>query len=149
MVGHLDQTLHQCSPQRTKARKNDSGVHGQSITTVSSAYTGPCYLANSHEQDSTPNNENKTNYHINCRQTRRLWASLIDRGANGGIAGTDTRVIDTTSRTIDLSGIDDHTVRNLPIVTAGGVVRSNRGEIILIMNAVSYTHLTLPTICSV
>ena len=42
-------------------------------------------------------------------------------------------------RSIDLSGIDDHTVRNLPLVTAGGVVRSNRGDIILVMN--QYAHM--------
>jgi hypothetical protein len=62
------------------------------------------------------------------------WAALIDRGANGCIAGRDMRVIETTMRTIDLSGIDDHTVRNLAIVTAGGVVRTDQGEIIVIIH---------------
>jgi hypothetical protein len=41
------------------------------------------------------------------------WAALIDRGANGCIAGMDMKVIERTQNTIDLSGIDDHTVRNL------------------------------------
>jgi hypothetical protein len=62
------------------------------------------------------------------------WAALIDRGANGCIAGRDMKVIETTDRTIDLSGIDDHTVRNLAIVTAGGVVRTGQGEIIVILH---------------
>ena len=62
------------------------------------------------------------------------WAALIDRGANGSIAGRDMRVIERTSKTIDLSGIDDHTVRNLTIVTAGGVVRTSLGEIILVIH---------------
>jgi hypothetical protein len=62
------------------------------------------------------------------------WAALIDRGANGCIAGQDMKVIEKTMRTIDLSGIDDHTVRNLPIVTAGGVVQTAQGEIILVLN---------------
>lgn len=44
------------------------------------------------------------------------------------------KVIETTNRTIDLSGIDDHTVRNLAIVTAGGVVRTGQGEIIVILH---------------
>jgi hypothetical protein len=47
------------------------------------------------------------------------WAALIDRGANGCIAGRDMKAIETTNRTIDLSGIDDHTVRNLAIVRSG------------------------------
>ena len=46
----------------------------------------------------------------------------------------DTRVIEDTGRTIDLSGIDNHTINNLRIVKAGGVVRSNKGEVILVMN---------------
>ena len=79
------------------------------------------------------------NYNVSVKLSSRLWASLIDRGANGGIAGTDTRVIQDTGRTIDLSGIDNHTINNLRIVKAGGVVRSNKGEIILVMN--EYAHM--------
>jgi len=62
------------------------------------------------------------------------WAALIDRGANGCIAGQDMKVIERTIKTIDLSGIDDHTVRNLSIVTAGGVTKTPQGEVILILN---------------
>jgi hypothetical protein len=41
------------------------------------------------------------------------WKALIDRGANGCIAGRDMKVIEVTERTIDLSEIDNHTVLNL------------------------------------
>ena len=51
------------------------------------------------------------------------WNALVDRGANGGIAGNDTRVIEKTDVYIDLCGIDEHTVSNLQIVTAGAVVQ--------------------------
>jgi hypothetical protein len=44
------------------------------------------------------------------------------------------KVIESTGRTIDLSGIDDHTVRNLRIVTAGGVTRTPQGEVIVIVH---------------
>jgi hypothetical protein len=56
---------------------------------------------------------------VNTRQLKTPhhdWSALIDRGANGCIAGREMKVIETTMRTIDLSGIDDHTVRNLTIV---------------------------------
>lgn len=43
-------------------------------------------------------------------------------------------MIDWLDRKIDLSGIDDHTVRDLPLVTAGAVVRSDRGDILLLMH---------------
>ena len=58
-------------------------------------------------------------YHVNERIRRNyksLWWGLVDRGANGGIAGSDSRVIQRTGRYINLSGVDDHTVRNLEIV---------------------------------
>jgi len=68
------------------------------------------------------------------KSSRVQWAALIDRGANGCIAGRDMKVISKTTRTIDLSGIDDHTVRNLVLVQAGGVVETDKGEIIFIIN---------------
>ena len=61
---------------------------------------------------------------------------LINRGANGNIAGRDTRVIERTSKTIDLSGIDDHTVQNLTIIAAGGVVHTSLGKIIQVVHQV-------------
>jgi len=62
------------------------------------------------------------------------WAALIDRGANGCIAGEDMRVIERFDKWIDLSGIDDHIVRNEQLVTAGGVDNSSTGEIIVIIH---------------
>jgi hypothetical protein len=44
------------------------------------------------------------------------------------------KVIEVTERTIDLSGIDDHTVRNLRLVTAGGVTKTPQGDIIIMIN---------------
>ena len=64
--------------------------------------------------------------------------SLIDRGANGGLAGNDVRIISKTDREVDVSGIDGHQMSNLPIVTAGGVVLTQRGEVIVIMNQFAY-----------
>jgi hypothetical protein len=63
---------------------------------------------------------------------------LIDRGANGSIAGRDMKVIRQTGQSIDLSGIDDHTIRNLPIVDAGGVTRTPQGDIILIIHQTAH-----------
>jgi hypothetical protein len=66
------------------------------------------------------------------------WRALIDRGANGSIAGNDMKVIRKTGQSIDLSGIDDHTIRNLPIVDAGGVTRTQKGDIILVVHQTAY-----------
>ena len=43
--------------------------------------------------------------------------SLVDRGANGGLAGSDMRVIYKTHRKINISGIDNHEVNGLDVVT--------------------------------
>ena len=70
--------------------------------------------------------------------------TLIDRGANGGLAGNNVRVLHQTGRKVDVQGIDNHQVTNIPIVTVAGVVNTQRGEVILIMHQyapVSYTHL--------
>jgi hypothetical protein len=48
--------------------------------------------------------------------------SLIDRGANGGVAGTDVRVIFKTGQTVDIRGIDNHRCTNIDINTVGGVI---------------------------
>ena len=62
------------------------------------------------------------------------WSALIDWGANGCIAGRDMRVIARSEKTIDLSRIDDHTVRNLHLATAGGVVRMQLGDISIVLH---------------
>jgi hypothetical protein len=73
----------------------------------------------------------------------RKKSSLIDQGANGGIAGIDTRVIERRScQTVDIRGIDNHEITSIPIVTAGAVARSQRG--VLFLKCTSSTHI----ICS-
>jgi hypothetical protein len=61
-------------------------------------------------------------------------ASLVDRGANGGLAGEDVRVIKHTHRKADISGINNHTVVGLPIITAAGVVNTQAGPVCVILH---------------
>ena len=65
-------------------------------------------------------------------------SSLVDRGANGGLAGQDVRVIETTTRFADVSGINDHTIEGLPIATVAGVVSTHLGPVCLIMHQYAY-----------
>src|SRR5687768_3205790 len=64
--------------------------------------------------------------------------ALVDRGANGGIAGEDVKIIAKTGRKVDIQGIDNHCINDIPIVTAGGVVNTQRGEVIAIMHQHAY-----------
>jgi hypothetical protein len=63
--------------------------------------------------------EYKVSYH---KEHHSISPSLIDRGANGGVAGSDVRVIFKTNRTIDIRGIDNHRCTNIDIGTVGGVI---------------------------
>jgi len=68
------------------------------------------------------------------RHSRNVFESLVDRGANGGIAGSDVRVIARMDRVVDVTGIDNHQMVNLLIVTAGGVTQSQRCKILIILH---------------
>ena len=65
--------------------------------------------------------------------------ALIDRGANGGVAGADVHVIEMTHRAVNVQGVSDHQVTDLKIVTAGGVVQMQHGPVIAIFH--QYAHL--------
>ena len=54
---------------------------------------------------------------------------LIDRGANGGLAGADMRVIHTTPRKINIVWIDDHELTGLNVVTAAALLDTQKGPI--------------------
>ena len=81
--------------------------------------------------------EYKVSYHKSaCNQS----FSLIDRGANGGVAGTDVRVIFKTGRMVDIRGIDNHQCTNIDIGTVGGVVHTQKGYVIAIMHQYALLH---------
>ena len=53
---------------------------------------------------------------------------LVDCGANGGLAGSDMRVIYKTHRKINISGIDNHEVNGLDVVTAATLLNTSLGK---------------------
>ena len=98
---------------KVRDKESASGTTGRPTMVLSSAGNGHI---------------RRSRYKINnYRKVSNHWRALIDRGANGSIAGRDMKVIRQTGQSIDLSGIDDHTIRNLPIVDAGGVTRTPTG----------------------
>ena len=64
---------------------------------------------------------------------------LIDRGANGGLAGADMRIIHTTPRKINIVGIGDHELTGLNVVTAATLLDTQKGPIIGVFH--EYAHL--------
>jgi hypothetical protein len=77
-------------------------------------------------------------YRIANYKACKKGETLVDCGANGGLAGSDVRVINKTGRSVDVIGIDNHTVNDLPIVTAGGVINSHCGPVIAILHQYAY-----------
>jgi hypothetical protein len=75
--------------------------------------------------------EYKVSYH---KEHHGISLSLVDRGANGGVAGNDVRVIFKTNCTVDIKGIDNHCCTNINIGTVGGVIHTNKGRLIGIMH---------------
>ena len=49
--------------------------------------------------------------------------SLVDRGANGGLAGSDVRVLSKSSRKCTVTGIDQHQINGLDIVQCAALVK--------------------------
>ena len=76
----------------------------------------------------------KLKYLVTKMEHRSKKGALIDRGANGGVAGQDVRVIAKSDRSVNITGIDNHEMKNIPIGTIGAVVMSQRGKVIAVMH---------------
>ena len=77
-------------------------------------------------------------YNIQKITTRRD-SMLVDRGANGCVGGADIRILTKSLRTVDIEGIDNHQVNNIPIVTGAGIADTQLGPVIVILHQVAYT----------
>jgi hypothetical protein len=70
---------------------------------------------------------NDVMYQVSNHKQMTLPLALIDRGANGGVAGSDTRLIDKSLCSVHIQGINDHMIKEVPIGTVGAVVNSQHG----------------------
>ena len=60
---------------------------------------------------------------------------LIDRGANGGVAGADVCVMYTQPvQVVDITGVENHQIRNVRLGTTGGVVHTLGGPVIAVFH---------------
>jgi hypothetical protein len=78
----------------------------------------------------------RTTYSVSAH-CRRNTLALVDRGANGGVGGgnDDVRLISTIpNSSIDIQGMDNHTLQSIPLGSVGGVAQTQRGKVILIFH---------------
>ena len=63
---------------------------------------------------------------------------LVDHGANGGLAGSDMRVLHKTHCNVNIQGIDNNESTGLDVVTAATLLNTSQGKIIGIFNEYAY-----------
>ena len=83
----------------------------------------------------TPTRQMNTHitYHV-AQANQAEHGSLVDRGANGGLAGSDVRVLSTSSRKCTVADIDNHEIPGFDLVECAALVQTNLGMVNLIMN---------------
>jgi hypothetical protein len=77
-------------------------------------------------------------YSVSFSHHNAVAVSLVDRGANGGIAGEDVCVIEMTMQKVDVCGINNHEVSGISIAMVGAVVLTQHGPVIAIMSQYAY-----------
>ena len=95
-------------------------------------YQVPC------PQDSVENPEKTINHHYTyhvAQPSQAKHGSLVDRRANGGLAGSDVRILSRYSRKCTITGIDSHELQGLDVDQCAALVETNHGIVNLIMNA--------------
>ena len=63
---------------------------------------------------------------------------LVDREANGSLAGADMRILQNPDRKINIVGIDDHELTGLDVVTAAALFDTQKGPVIGIFHEYAY-----------
>ena len=125
LVGRTDIASFSSSPPLGNSKKlNESGMTGHSYDRKSSIA-----VQGQPKRDSYHACQVQCNVNVSAKTAKKQC--LVDRGANGCIIGADMTVIERTSKFIDLTGIEDHTVRELNIVHAACVAKTHRGHVIL------------------
>ena len=79
-------------------------------------------------------------YRVSLLQ-RSQRGALVDRGANGGIAGEDCRVLLIHNKTVDVTGIDNHEVNGLKVVDIVAKVPTHAGPVIGVFHQYAYHGL--------
>ena len=101
--------VHECS---TECGTDPSDIHN-----VMSAFNAKSDISS---QDSSRNTQVHPRYVF--LRVNHSTNHLIERGATGGLAGADMRVLQKTQRKINIVGIDDHELTGLNEVTAAALL---------------------------
>lgn len=126
------------SKQKSPSASTHPAEPARMLSTPPRAATAPVELVIDGQRYRSVNATTVT-YGVSSATRNLRDGALVDRGANGGIAGEDVRVLATTNKTVNVRGIDNHEVCDIPIVTCAGVMHTQRGDVIAIMHNYAYT----------
>ncbi|KAL7568352.1 hypothetical protein ACA910_018482 [Epithemia clementina (nom. ined.)] len=112
-----------------------STINDETITTMMQAYQTK--LSCSTKPSCPCEIKMAAHYHVAHFQAS-CFGSLVDRGANGGLAGVDVCILSHSKRKISVTAIGNHELSNLDIVTCAGIINTNHGKVVLIMNEYTY-----------
>jgi hypothetical protein len=62
---------------------------------------------------------------------------LVDRGANGGICGSDMKIMEGSEHFVDVVGLAGHNVSQLCILTAQALVTTHKSDVIATFHQVA------------
>ena len=91
------------------------------------------YQAYQESQSPTRNINACITYHV-AQANHTKHESLVDRGANGGLAVSDVRVLCTSPRECTVTGIDNHEISGLDLLQFAALIDTSHGTVSLIMN---------------
>ena len=147
---------HKPTPQQTaKSQKVHTHQSDESTTDTIKTETTPSdpLLAMVHQSIHTSDNDaSDISNVISVKRSRQIQVcqrclfqhanhtnqQLVDRGAIGGLAGSDMRVIHKPHRKINIQGIDNHEVTGFDVVTASTLLNTSQGKVIGIFNEYAY-----------
>ena len=69
-----------------------------------------------------------------CHYYFSLTYYIFSNRANGGLAGSDVRILSRSSRKCTVTGIDSHELQGLDVVQCAALVETSHGIVNLIMN---------------
>ena len=71
-------------------------------------------------------------YHV-AQANQAMHQSFVDRGANGGLAGSDVRVLNTSHRQCTVIGINNREIPGHDIVQCDALVNTNHRVVSLVI----------------
>ena len=77
-------------------------------------------------------------YKVQHYEAGILGGSLIDGGANSGLAGEDFVVIEHSMEKADVTGINDHEVKDVPLSLVAGVIETQTGSFVGLFHQYAY-----------